>query len=488
MIQNEFINILNKSSNQIFNNNICEPFQIMNEILSLINTFKSKEITTNNKEIVEKIFVQFKNINEWINLIIENYSQLENSKRKDEQKIRNLYTKYFDMKFQNDTLEYKNKKLIKKEEEFELLKEKTGAIYSNGKIICNERKDNEIIILRTENSLLKNEIKKYEDLLTEKNNIINHLNKQIMNLNMNILNLKKAKEENISSFSNINININESKNNNFKLNNQKSNFINTIEVLPSNKNIKQDYNSNKILSSYKLNQKLINKINKNKKQEEKINLVDKNKNNSISNRYIVVNKTNNRNDIINIKNKKIIQINKIRNSILNNNLTNREHKKFNIEKNNTNYSNKSEKINLNISHTSHKKSNSIHLQNNSFRKIIKHGKNLTLLIENRKYNNIFPGFRLRNKSKGNEQNSKNNNSLPSSIFLNLENSPKTLKNNKNVINDYMLPYTTRRKSNKRNRKIINNYYIKDDSLNLIHNSFLNRTNNKKSIYKTELNF
>ena len=226
MIQNEFIDILNKSTNQNFNNNKCEPSQIMNEILSLKSVFNSKQIIINNKEIEKKIFIQFKKINEWINLINENFIQFENSKRKDEQKIRNLYNKYFEMKLVNDTLEYKNKKLIKIEKEYELLKEKTGAIYSNGKIICNERKDNEIIILRTENSLLKNDIKKYEDLLTEKNNIINNLNKQIMELNINILNLKKAKDENISSFSNINININESKNNNIKLNNQKNNFIN----------------------------------------------------------------------------------------------------------------------------------------------------------------------------------------------------------------------------------------------------------------------
>ena len=37
-------------------------------------------------------------------------------------------------------------------------------------------KDNEIIILRTENSLLKNAIKNNEDLLKEKNEMINSLN------------------------------------------------------------------------------------------------------------------------------------------------------------------------------------------------------------------------------------------------------------------------------------------------------------------------
>ena len=301
MIQNEIINIITKNTNQSLNNNKSDPSQILNEILFLKNIIKSKQIIINNKEIEENIFNQFAKINDilnkWMQLINENFMQIENSKRKDEQMIRNLYNKYFDMKVLNETLEYKNINLIKKEKEYELLKQKTGAIYFNGKIICNERKDNEIIILRTENSLLKNEIKNFEDLLAEKNNIINHLNKQITELNMNILNLKKEKDENFSSFSNINININESKNNNFKINHKKQPFINTMEVLSSNKNIKQNDYSNNVLSSFQLNHKLINKINKNKNKEGKDDQIDKIENNKFSNRYIVVNKTKNRNTV-----------------------------------------------------------------------------------------------------------------------------------------------------------------------------------------------
>ena len=44
-----------------------------------------------------------------------------------------------------------------------------------------------------------------------------------------------------------------------------------------------------------------------------------------------------------------------------------------------------------------------------------------------------------------------------------------------------MPYTTRIKLKRRNENI-NNDFIKDDSINLVHNSFLNRTNDDKTLY------
>ena len=102
------------------------------------------------------------------------------------------------------------------------------------------------------NKMLKNEIKNIEDLLNEKNNIINkidyiqlikknininHLNNKIIGLTQKIENFKKEKEEKYPSVSNINININELKNDNYKLKSKGSEFINTIELFTSNKNI-----------------------------------------------------------------------------------------------------------------------------------------------------------------------------------------------------------------------------------------------------------
>lgn len=60
--------------------------------------------------------------------------------------------------------------LSRKEKESQLLKKNRSIC--NGKIICKERKDNEILILRIENSLLKSTIKNNEDLIKEKNDLI----------------------------------------------------------------------------------------------------------------------------------------------------------------------------------------------------------------------------------------------------------------------------------------------------------------------------
>ena len=130
----------------------------------------------------------------------------------------------------------------------------------------------------------------------------------------------------------------------------------------------------------------------------------------------------------------------------------------------------------------HKKNNSGQFLENSLKKLIIHDKNHSVLTESKRYNNIFPGFRIRNKNKNKEQNSKKNNSLPSTIFHSLTKSSNKYKNNnKNVVIDYMTPYTTRVSLKKRNDNIINDF-IKDNSLNLMHSSLLNRTNEDKSLY------
>ena len=46
----------------------------------------------------------------------------------------------------------------------------------------------------------------------------------------------------------------------------------------------------------------------------------------------------------------------------------------------------------------------------------------------------------------------------------------------------MMPYTTRINLKRRNENIIDDF-IKENALNLLHNSFLNRTNDDKNLYK-----
>ena len=95
------------------------------------------------------------------------------------------------------------------EDEYEEMKAKLK--YSNGKFLENDRKENEIYILRTENINLKNVISKLENKIkehesTNKNNdnIIKKLQEKI-----NLLNIKlDQKEKELNSYSNVNICIN----------------------------------------------------------------------------------------------------------------------------------------------------------------------------------------------------------------------------------------------------------------------------------------
>ena len=72
------------------------------------------------------------------------------------------------------------------EEEFDEMKEKLK--YENGKFLHNEKKENEILILRAENSKLKKIVDKNEKTIEEKNNIIESIKKKsssMFNINNN---------------------------------------------------------------------------------------------------------------------------------------------------------------------------------------------------------------------------------------------------------------------------------------------------------------
>lgn len=460
------------------NKDISELYYTINILESIISNIKNKDIEEEIKNLLNKIINIFTKLK-------SDFNQIENLKRKDEQIIRNLYGKYFNINMIKESLEFKNDNLLKKEKEYEMLKEKTGAIFVNGKIICNERKDNEIIILKTENSLLKNEIKNNEDLLSEKNNIINHLNKQIEELNKKIEAFDKIKDGKYSSFSNINININGAKenndNNNLKnLRNKSPSFVNSINVFSSNKNINENINSENIISSCQLNEKLMNKINKNQNNANK----DKKEileNNKYTKKYIEVNKSlfsaKSR-----TKNKNVLQINKIKRNISNNNISKKEYmseftENINKEKFNINHNKNS---NINYSGKIFKTIQNIPSQINSNKNYLKHKKIHSLLTESRNHYNNFQYLRLGNKNKSKENNSKNNNSLPSSIIFSLTKNSKKQVNKLDIIKDYMIPYTNRRNYKRRNNKIINNY-IKDNSFNLMQNSFLTKINVEKNL-------
>ena len=178
-------------------------------------------------------------------------SQMENHIRKLEYDIRYLLQKEFQNKIKRDALEMKINAYMEMENEFEELKEKVK--YEGGKFLNNERKDNEIIILRQENCILKKEIekheinnKKYETKIKSDQEAITDLKNQLTNLNQKVSKLellnsqKESTNQPNTNNSSINININNNGNssskwiikqenqdlNNFNNNNNSTSFSN----------------------------------------------------------------------------------------------------------------------------------------------------------------------------------------------------------------------------------------------------------------------
>ena len=187
-------------------------------------------------------------------------AQLENQIRKLEFDNKYYIQREFQHKIKRDTLEMKLNAYMEMENEFEELKEKVK--YEGGKFLNNERKDNEIIILRQENSILKKEIEKYmennklyETKLKSEQEIRQDLKNQINSLNKQISKLEKdgINQPNTNN-SSINININNNGNSSSKWiikqeNQDFSNFSNNINAANSTSN----YNSNFGLKKRRIN-------------------------------------------------------------------------------------------------------------------------------------------------------------------------------------------------------------------------------------------
>ncbi len=241
-------------------------------------------------------------------------NQFESYIKKLEMDIKYNIKKQFIYKIQKNSLEMKIKGYMEIEEEYEELKEKVK--YENGKFLDNDRKDNEIVILRRENSNLKKEIniieeknKNYEkkhyedqDIIKELKSKISRLEEKIEEMKEKINDIKNRNTNNLNIHKNIveHYNITTDKNSmdnrvNIHLkhgltNYQSNSYINNIE---SNKNnhikIKAlhtntiDNNNNKLNISYfnKLynNNKNINPPILNNYRNRNVN---KNKSNSVS--------------------------------------------------------------------------------------------------------------------------------------------------------------------------------------------------------------
>ena len=203
--------------------------------------------------------------------------QMESHIRKLENDIKFLIQKEFQNKIKRDTLEMKVNSYMEMENEFEELKEKVK--YQGGEFLNNERKDNEIIILRQENGILKKEIEKHEinnkkyeskikseqETIQELTNQISLLNKKVSKLELLTTQKENSIPQNNNNSSSINININNN-------GNSSSKWIIKQENQDS-------HNNNPNLNSFTNYRKKTRKINNFTKNNAKYTISNSNNNN-----------------------------------------------------------------------------------------------------------------------------------------------------------------------------------------------------------------
>ena len=245
--------------------------------------------------------------------LLEDYIQLEKQIIKLEADNKYYLKNFLAYKIQKDSLEMKLNAYMALEEEYEELKEKVK--YEGGKFLDNDRKDNEIIILRRENSSLKKEIIKMEGKIKNSENKnkeyqdkIKDLQNNVENLNKKIYKLEKIIKDNTIKNSNlIRNNTNSCTNIRIKSNENISNRLN------NNSNYNSEYSLANLKNIIHLNNTNNNRrlLNFRAPKNEIIYLDHKNKNNNTLNTintnifspsyHKIINGINNKKIIIPIK-------------------------------------------------------------------------------------------------------------------------------------------------------------------------------------------
>ena len=239
---------------------------------------------------------------------LDEKEQYENIIRKLESKERKLSKVIFQNKLQKDVMENKISEYMEMEDEFEEMK--TKLKYEEGRFLKNDRKDNEIIIIRGENSNLKQSIKQLEEKINilekdkqDKSKVINELQESMKKIKLKLKDLQKQNE--ILNAHCINININNVNGNNNKNGNiyNNSNNINSPNLnSPTNKE-ENNINKNKMMYFQKLNKKLIsNKIYKAEALNNTRNESLERTKSELLNKYFVNNKVNKNNSNILLNN------------------------------------------------------------------------------------------------------------------------------------------------------------------------------------------
>ena len=196
--EQELVNIYTNLNNIITTYDLFNKDQIVNIIIDK-NSLKK----VNTKIIIEKIKDIIKIIFNKLNELYYQKIQIENYLIKLESDIRKNIKEILEFKIQKEIYLLKIQKFSRINEEYEELKSKVK--YNKGKFLKDDKKENEIFILRQENSNLKNDIKNLENKIKEyksnkiinNNIIINSYNKKYTSHNKT-----KSKEKNYKNILN----------------------------------------------------------------------------------------------------------------------------------------------------------------------------------------------------------------------------------------------------------------------------------------------
>ena len=501
----------NKIDTSLINNNnskdkkLYPVLEILNKhmisLQSLIN--KNKNIILNiDEKLYQHVEELFNNIFCNIKVLNSHIIQYNSSLVYQEQETKNIYRTLFKELLNKEILVNNINVLSKKEKALDLIKEKTGIIVSDGKLINTNRKNNEIIILRTENSNLKGAIEQYEKKLLQKENEITKLNlsfekdKSELLLKIKILNeeLKRKKCTNYFRFKitkkNINNNLKKSNDISRTLSNDSNELINnnhlTLNLLRTsdNSNI-LNYSGRTKIRDDKLNTLFFEKINTinhshknsyncNKKIQEKFKSSYRDNNNiiiKVNESYNIMNNNNLNKTTLDMIKK--LEKKKNTNKLMNNNI----YKKI-LEKNiDINYT----KVTKTKAKSKEKNAQNNDINNNLY----KNNKQMNFKINNNKPNKKI----IHKKTISHKINSiPNNYNINHKNFENFDINNNNKENNKNYINLMDLKNLILRKSNLNKMNKININHRNTISNSISNYNSLNDTKNLNSNPNTRKKF
>ena len=290
---------------------------LRNEINELYQNIKENISSSNNDNNIDQSTLSpiqiLKEIKDYLNKNNLNLIELENNIKKLEKDLKYHIKNEFMLKIQRDSLDSKIRGFMEMEEEFEELKEKVR--YEGGKFMNNDRKDNEIKILRRENSNIKKEvmkmeikIKKFEKKEIDDKQIIDELKLKITNSDKKIEEMEKEIEI-LKNKKDLNINNNINMNNNYyHLKIPDKNSLSKINKMKLKRDL-TDY-------QFPISQANFESV-KSNNQSRTIKIIDNNHNNS--NKYIIhtfnkINNYSNKNNIVSNRNIKVKEEPKYKNN------------------------------------------------------------------------------------------------------------------------------------------------------------------------------